>query len=89
MASSMTVIKFLEQLKTYALLSAELEVTIGHHNPTDEITKQQAQALFEAFAEKLHSTGNIDSMIVSFTNHTLQAKVTAKNQTQTWQFKID
>lgn len=89
-SQSMTVVKFLEQIKNYCLYSLDLEVKT-HLTETDksfEISKDQAQALFTAFTDKLHSAEDIKHLELSFNTQQLSVKAQTNKQPATWIFPL-
>jgi hypothetical protein len=83
---SLTVRKFLEQLKSYVQFTRELKATITSPSADQELSRETAAALFKAFASKYHSTSAIDKITLGFSNQTLIIYVTHNGSTKPWHF---
>lgn len=85
-SSSVTVNKFLEQLKSYAQFTKEVTATISTPPSDAQITKETAQALFNAFATKFHSTNKISNLSLGYENQQLKVAVNAAQTKSVWHF---
>ena len=84
---SVTVNKFLEQLKSYILFTREINAHISTPTSRQELSKDQAQALFNAFASKFHRVNNLKNLSLGFKNKTLTVEVKSAEGLKNWHFK--
>jgi len=85
-SSSLTVNKFLEQLKSYIQFTKELKAQITTPLSNTELSKESAQALFNAFTKKFHSTPQIKSISLGFENGELRVTVSQPKTKSVWHF---
>ncbi len=86
-SSSVTVNKFLEQLKSYTQFTKEVAATITTPPSDKEMSKETAQTLFNAFATKFHTINQINSLSLGYKNHQLEVSVNDRQQKQIWHFE--
>ena len=85
-SSSVTVNKFLEQLKSYVQFTKQVSATISTPPSGAEISKETAQALFKAFATKFHSRNQIKTLSLEFENKQLKVVVAGGERNRVWHF---